>query len=395
MQYNFDVVRSRKGMTAGKWEVLEVSKWKDHDFVPFSVADMDLVTPQPLIDAVVERASLGMYGYTPATGEYFDAIANWMDRRHGWKVDPEWITPLCGVVNGIYEAVKAFTEPGDKIIIQPPVYFPFKAAVLDSKRTLVENPLKIEDGRYVMDFEDLEAKAANAKMIIVCNPHNPVGRVWTREELTRLGEICLKHGVKVVIDEIHGDLINPDYELCAFGTLAPELADNAIVCTSASKSFSIPGLNTASIIISNEELRNGFRGMAYGTDGLHFQNTFGTTATIAAYNKCEDWMDQVCAYLKGNFEAFRDFMAEHFPSIKVYQLEGTYLVWFDCNSLGLEPKELEKFMVDECGIYLDEGYMFGPAGEGFERMNLACPRHYIIEALERMYAKAVEKGLPL
>ena len=395
MKYNFDVVRSRKGMNAGKWEVLEVSKWKDHDFVPFSVADMDLVTPQPLIDAMVERASQGMYGYTPATGEYFDAIVNWMDRRHGWKVDPEWITPLCGVVNGIYEAVKAFTEPGDKIIIQPPVYFPFKAAVLDCGRTLVENPLKIEDGHYVMDFEDLEAKAADAKMIIVCNPHNPVGRVWTREELTRLGEICLKNNVTVVIDEIHGDLINPDYELCAFGTLDKALADNAIVCTSASKSFSIPGLNTASIIISNENLRNGFRGMAYGTDGLHFQNTFGTTATVAAYNKCEDWMDQVCEYIKGNYEAFRAFLAEKMPGIKVYPLEGTYLVWFDCNSLGLDPKELEHFMVDECGIYMDEGYMFGPAGEGFERMNLACPRHYIIEALERMYAKAVEKGLPL
>ena len=395
MKYNFDVVRSRKGMNAGKWEVLEVSKWKDHDFVPFSVADMDLVTPQPLIDAMVERASQGMYGYTPATGEYFDAIVNWMDRRHGWKVEPEWITPLCGVVNGIYEAVKAFTEPGDKIIIQPPVYFPFKAAVLDCGRTLVENPLKIEDGHYVMDFEDLEAKAADAKMIIVCNPHNPVGRVWTREELTRLGEICLKNNVTVVIDEIHGDLINPDYKLCAFGTLDKALADNAIVCTSASKSFSIPGLNTASIIISNEELRNGFRGMAYGTDGLHFQNTFGTTATVAAYNKCEDWMDQVCEYIKGNYEAFRAFLADKMPGIKVYPLEGTYLVWFDCNSLGLDPKELEHFMVEECGIYMDEGYMFGPAGEGFERMNLACPRHYIIEALERMYAKAVEKGLPL
>ena len=395
MEYNFDVVRSRKGMNAGKWEVLEVSKWKDHDFVPFSVADMDLVTPQPLIDAMVERASLGMYGYTPATGEYFDAIVNWMGRRHNWKVDPAWITPLCGVVNGIYEAVKAFTEPGDNVIIQPPVYFPFSAAVLDSKRTLVENPLKIENGRYVMDYEDLEEKAKTAKMIIVCNPHNPVGRVWTREELTRLGEICLRHGVKVVVDEIHGDLINPDHELCAFGTLAPELADNAVVCTSASKSFSIPGLNTASIIISNEEMRNGFRGMAYGTDGLHFQNTFGTTATIAAYNKCEDWMDQVCEYIKGNYEAFRAFLAEKMPGIKVYPLEGTYLVWFDCNSLGLSPKELEHFMVEECGIYMDEGYMFGPAGEGFERMNLACPRHYIIEALERMYAKAVEKGLPL
>lgn len=395
MQYNFDVVNSRRGMTAGKWEILEVGKWKDADIVPFSVADMDLVTPQPLIDAMVERAKFGMYGYTPATGEYFDAIVSWMNRRHGWKVDPEWITPLCGVVNGIYESVKAMTEPGDKIIIQPPVYFPFKAAVLDTGRTLVENPLKIEDGRYVMDFEDLEAKAADAKMIIVCNPHNPVGRVWTREELTRLGEICLKHGVKVVIDEIHGDLINPDYKLCPFGTLDKALADNAVVCTSASKSFSIPGLNTASIIISNEDMRNAFRGMAYGTDGLHFQNTFGTTATIAAYNKCEDWMDQVCAYIKGNYEAFRAYLAQYLPGIKVYPLEGTYLVWFDCRSLGLDPKELEKFMVDDCGIYMDEGYMFGPAGEGFERMNLACPRHYIIEALARMYTKAIEKGLPL
>ena len=395
MKYNFDQVNSRKGMNSGKWEVLEVSKWKDEDFVPFSVADMDLVTPQPLIDAVVERAKFGMYGYTPANDEYLTAITGWMQHRHGWTVEKEWITPLCGVVNGIYEAVKAYTAPGDNIIIQPPVYFPFRAAVEDSGRTVLENPLKIVDDHYEMDFDHLEKVAPQAKMIIVCNPHNPVGRVWTQEELTRLGDICIANGVTIVVDEIHGDLINPDYQLCAFASLGGKYQENAVICTSASKSFSIPGLNTASVIIPNGDLRGRFQGMAYGTDGLHFQNTFGTVATVAAYNQCEDWMDQVCAYIKGNYEAFRAYMGERFPSIKVYPLEGTYLVWFDCNSLGLTPKELEQFMVDECGIYLDEGYMFGPAGEGFERMNLACPRKYILDALERMYRKAVEKGLTL
>lgn len=393
MHYDFDHVRSRKGMNAGKWEVLEAGRYKDTDYVPFSVADMDLVTPDKLVSAMVERAKLGLYGYTPATDGFYQSVIRWLQRRHDWTVEQEWITPLCGVVNGIYEAVKAFTEVGDEIIIQPPVYFPFRAAVEDSKRVVLENPLKIVNGRYEMDFEDLEAKAQRAKMIIVCSPHNPVGRVWTREELTRLGEICRKHHVKVVVDEIHFDLINPAFQHVSFGTLEKELVDNAVICTSASKTFSIPGLNTAVIIIPNQEMREAFRGQAFG-DGLHFQNTFGTVATQAAYDECEDWVDEVCAYIAGNYEAFRAFLAEHFPKITVYPLEGTYLAWFDCRSLGLDPQELEHFMVDECGIYMDEGYMFGPLGAGFERMNLACPRKCILDALERMYNKAVEKGLP-
>lgn len=393
MEYNFDQVNSRKGMNSGKWEVIEVGKWKNHDIVPFSVADMDLVTPQPLIDAVVERAAFGMYGYTPANDEYFEAIVNWMQRRHGWEIQKSWINPLCGVVNGIYEAVKAYTQPGDNIIIQPPVYFPFSAAVQDSGRKVLENPLKTVDDRYEMDFDHLREVAPQARMIIVCNPHNPVGRVWTREELIQLGDICIENGLVMVVDEIHGDLVNPDYKLTPFASLGGRYQDNAVICTSASKTFSIPGLNTASVIIPNEELRRKFCDMAYGTDGLHFQNTFGTVATVAGYNQCEDWVDQVCTYIKGNYEAFKAYMAEHMPGIKVYPMEGTYLAWFDCNSLGLPPKELEQFMVDDCGIYMDEGYMFGPAGEGFERMNLACPRRYIIEALERMYHKAKEKGL--
>lgn len=392
MKYDFETLQSRKGMHAGKWEVLEVGPFKDTDYIPFSVADMDLLTPPELVEAMVERAKFGMYGYTPAQDDYYEAVMNWMKTRHDWPVEKDWILPLCGVVNGIYEAVKALTEPGDEIIIQPPVYFPFKAAVLDTGRTLIESPLKLNGERYEMDYEDLQAKAKTAKAIIVCSPHNPVGRVWTAEELKRLGDICAANGVYVIIDEIHADLVNPSVRHVAYGSLGEGYANNAVICTAASKTFSIPGLNTSSIIILSAELRERFFAQVC-RDGLHFQNTFGTLATIVGYNRCGAWVDELNEHIAGNYEAMKGYFAEKIPGIHVYPLEGTYLAWLDFSCLGLAPQEQERFMVDDCGVYTDEGYMFGPLGCGFERINLACPRKPLMEAMERIYEAAKKKNL--
>lgn len=392
MKYDFETLQSRKGMHAGKWEVLEVGPFKDTDYIPFSVADMDLVTPPELVDAMVERAKFGMYGYTPAQEDYYEAVIRWMQTRHSWTVEKNWILPLCGVVNGIYEAVKALTDPNDEIIIQPPVYFPFKAAILDTGRTLVESPLKLDGERYVMDFADLEEKAKTAKAIIVCSPHNPVGRVWSEQELKRLGDICAANGVYVIIDEIHADLIRPGVQQVSYGTLGEKYANNAVICTAASKTFSIPGLNTSSIIIPDENIRKRFFAQVC-RDGLHFQNTFGTLATIVGYNRCGGWVDELNEHIAGNYDAMKAFLAEEIPGAHVYPLEGTYLAWIDFSCFGLEPQEQERFMVEECGVYTDEGYMFGPLGEGFERINLACPRKPLMDALARIREGAKKKNL--
>lgn len=392
MKYDFVTLKSRKGMNAGKWEILEAGPHKDTDYIPFSVADMDIVSPPELVDAMVERARFGMYGYTPATDDFYNAVIGWMKTRHGWTVAREWIIPLCGVVNGIYEAVKALTEPGDKVIIQPPVYFPFRAAVEDTGRTLVENKLKRLDDRYEMDFDDLAEKATDAKAIIICSPHNPVGRVWTEDELRRLADICAANDLAVIVDEIHADLINPAHRHVSFGTLEDRYTKKAVICTAASKTFSIPGLNTSSIIVPDADTRQRFFTQVC-RDGLHFQNTFGTLATTVGYTKCAQWVDELCVHIAGNYEALKAFLAEKFPHVTLYPLEGTYLAWFDCSCFNLEPKKLENFMINECGVYLDEGYMFGGEGAGFERMNLACPRKPLMDALERIYAGARRCGL--
>ena len=392
MKYDFDTLRLRRGMDAGKWAELENGPFADTDYIPFSVADMEFLTPPELVEAMVERAQYGMYGYTFPGRAFYGAVADWMRRRHGWTVEPEWIVPVDGVVGGLYEAVRALTEPGDGVIIQPPVYFPFRAAVVNTGRTLVENPLRTENGRYVMDFDDLAEKAKRAKAIIVCSPHNPVGRVWSEEELRRLGDICCENGVTVIVDEIHHDIVNPAFRHTAYGTLGEKYAANAVICTAASKTFSTPGLNTSSIIIPDGALRARFRAQL-DRDGRHFQNCFGMLATTAAYTKCGEWVDEMNEYVAANYEALCRFVSERLPGVRVSPLEGTYLAWIDFGAFGLTPEELTAFLAGECGVYMNDGAMFGAAGAGFGRMNLACPRAPLMDALGRIESGARARGL--
>lgn len=404
MIYNFDQEIDRRGTNAAKWEVVKQGdRFATVDqmppdpagrrLLPMWVADMDFQVPQPVIDALTARAQHGIFGYGWPDPTYRQAVVDWMARRHGWTIEPEWIVPTPGVVPALNMLVRTFAGPGQRVIIQPPVYYPFYTAISNNGAELARNPLRYADGRYTMDFADLEAQLSQpgVAMLILCSPHNPVGRVWTPEELRRLGELCLAHDVLVVADEIHGDLIYPGRRFTPYATLDEQFAANAVVCTAPSKTFNLAGLATSNIIISNPELRVRFE-RTLNNNGLHGVNTFGMVAMEAAYAHGEEWLAQVMDYIGGNLRFLRDFMAQHLPQIHVVEPEGTYLVWLDCRRLGLDKAALERLMLDEARVFLDEGYIFGPEGEGFERINIACPRSILIEALQRI--KAAVDSLP-
>ncbi|MEI2689879.1 MAG: MalY/PatB family protein [Anaerolineae bacterium] len=403
MIYNFDQEIDRRGSNSAKWGVvpqngrfvpLEAAPQflEGKRLLPMWVADMDFLVPQPVIDALVQRAQHGIFGYNGAGLSYRQAVVDWMARRHGWAVDADWIVATPGVVPALYLLVRTFVAPGQRVIIQPPVYHPFFTAASNNEVEAAHNPLLLADGRYEMDFAGLEALARqpDTAMLILCSPHNPVGRVWMPEELRRLGEICLEHGVLVVADEIHGDLIYPGHRFTSFGTLGEALAQNAIVCTAPSKTFNLAGLAASNIIIPNPELRLRFERTLNST-GLHGVNTFGMVALEAAYTHGEEWLTQVMDYIAGNLRYLRDFVAEHLPQIEVIEPEGTYLVWLDCRGLGLGKAELERLMLDEARVFMNEGYIFGREGEGFERINIACPRSILAEALQQI--KEAVQGL--
>jgi cystathionine beta-lyase len=396
MDYNFDQEIDRRGTNSAKWGVVQQNGrfvpleaapqfMEGKRLLPMWVADMDFLVPQPVIDALIQRAQHGIFGYSGAGLSYRQAVVDWMARRHSWAVDADWIVATPGVVPALYLLVRTFVAPGQRVIIQPPVYHPFFTAASNNEVEAAHNPLLLADGRYQMDFAGLEALARqpDTAMLILCSPHNPVGRVWTPEELRRLGEICLEHDVLVVADEIHGDLIYPGHRFTPFATLGEGLAQNAIVCTAPSKTFNLAGLATSNIIIPNRELRLRFE-RTLNNIGLHGVNTLGMVALEAAYTHGEEWLTQVMDYIAGNLRFLRDFVAEHLPQIQVIEPEGTYLVWLDCRGLGLGKAELERLMLDEARVFLNEGYIFGREGEGFERINIACPRSILAEALQRI-----------
>jgi cystathionine beta-lyase len=403
MKYDFDTEISRRGTRSVKWEFVkrgpDLVPWERTDpelgegrVLPMWVADMDFPCPKPVIDALVQRAAHGIYGYTAMTGAYADAVVRWMRKRQGWSIEPDWICTSPGVVPALNLLVETFTSPGDRVLIQPPVYFPFFSAVQSHGREIARNSLVYEDGRYGMDLADLEEKARDpaVKMAILCSPHNPVGRVWTREELIRFGEICLENEVLVVSDEIHGDLIYPGHEFVPFAGISEDFAGAAVVCTAPSKTFNMAGLHTSNIVIANPALRARFRQALLG-HGIMGMGAFGVVAAEAAYNHGEEWLEQVLDYLQGNLRYLEDYVARHLPPIRVVPPEGTYLVWLDCRRLELDKRELERLMLDEARVYLEEGYVFGSEGEGFVRMNIACPRSILAEALDRI--RRVVEGL--
>lgn len=385
MKYDFETLVKRNGIGSGKWDSMyEAVPELPDDIVPFSVADMELKNAPEIVDGLKEYLDHTILGYTGATDSYYEAVMNWMERKHSFRPQKEWFVETAGVVPAIKQMVAAFTEPSDAVLITPPVYYPFKMSVEENNRKLVESELVIRDGRYEIDFEDFEKKASQPEvtLFILCSPHNPVGRIWTREELLRICDICLRNHVFIISDEIHFDLIMPGNEHISMGTFGQKYLENCAICTAPSKTFNLAGFQTSNIFIPNKE----YREKIAGARGYFSLNILGYKACELAYDRCEEWLAQLLVHLDGNRKLVEDFMAEKLPQIKVYPLQGTYLQWWDCRALGMNKEELEEFMQKKAYLFLDEGYLFGEAGEGFERINLACPRRVLAEALERLKA---------
>jgi cystathionine beta-lyase len=379
MEYNFDNVIDRHNTNSAKWD------GGNADLLPMWVADMDFEVPQPVKDAIAKRAEHGIFGYSLPRKSYYEAIISWEKRRHGWAIEKEWITFSPGIVPAVHMLIRALAQPGDKVIVQTPVYYPFFNAILNNGCQIKKNSLKLPEKKYVMDFEDLERKVKDprAKLLILCSPHNPVGRVWRREELVRLGELCLQHDVTVISDEIHCDLIFKGHKHLPFAALDERFAQNSMTCIAPSKTFNLAGLQTSAVIIPNARIRDRFTNVL-ASGGLKMPNPFGIAALEAAYNQGEPWLEQLMVYLSGNVDFLMRFVEERLPMVEVIKPEGTYLVWMDFRKLGLDPDALEGLMLKKARVWLDEGYIFGQEGQGFERINVACPRSVLNQGLQRI-----------
>lgn len=387
MKYDFTTLidRDPKLHGTGKYTIMVDSKGNKppKGTVPLSVADMEFRTAPCIIDALHKEVEFGLWGYHIVTPQFREACCDWMKTRHDWCIDPEWIVPIEQGVPAMYVAIFAFTEPGDKIVIQTPGYYHFEDSTRVTGRTVVNNQLiKDANGKYVIDYDDLAEKAKGAKMMFLCSPHNPTGRVFTAEELKKIGDICLENNVLLFDDEIHHDLIMPGYKHTVYATLGEKYAKNCLICTSLSKTFNLAGLCFASMIIPNEEIRKRFQ-KTMATHGFKHTSRFGPVAHEAAYRYGAEWLDECIQVIEGNYQYFKSYMAEHFPGVKVYDLEGTYLSWFDCSCFGMSDEEMKIFLTDTCQLYLDNGPQFGPGGEGCQRINLACPRKILEDALDR------------
>ncbi|HBP38999.1 MAG TPA: cystathionine beta-lyase [Clostridiales bacterium] len=384
MRENFDIIYDRKNTDSVKWDCAD-RFFQGAEVLPMWVADMDFQAPREVTEAIRLRNEQGIYGYTESMPESFRAaFANWVQRRHGWAVRPEWLCHTPGVVPALYTAVIAFTEPGDRIMIQPPVYPPFCSIIRENGRQPVLNPLKIEGGRYVMDFDDMERQMkSGVKMLILCSPHNPVGRVWERDELLHLGRLCLENDVLLVSDEIHADIVFAGRRHLPAASLSRLIEQKSITCMAASKTFGLAGLITSTAIIPNPQLMARFHHQLQ-VMGLDSGNVFGITASLAAYRHGEEWLEQLLKYLAGNLLFLKDFLAEHIPQIEFILPEGTYLVWLDCRKLGLSPRNLSAMLTEKAKIGLNEGTAFGCEGAGFQRINIACPRSILQECLQRL-----------
>lgn len=382
---DFDSVVERKGTDCLKYD-FAVKRGKPENILPMWVADMDFRTSKQVIEAITARAAHGIYGYTESNDDYFRAVTGWMKRRHNWDVQSQWIVKTPGVVFALAMAVKAYTEVGDCIMIQQPVYYPFTEVIEDNDRKVVSSDLYLgEDGVYHIDFEDFEKKVGeyHVKLFLLCSPHNPVGRVWTKEELIRLGLICLKHGVIVVSDEIHEDFVYGNRQHFVFANLNKEFEQNSIICTSPGKTFNLAGLQVSNIIIPNEELLRKFKKQVAAA-GYSQISTFGITACKEAYESGDEWCDSMLKYLEGNIAFMREFFCEELPQLKMIEPEGTCLVWVDFRGLGLSNTELEYLIVNEANLWLDSGAIFGESGKGFQRFNIACPRCVLEKSMKQL-----------
>ncbi len=371
MTYSFDEIINRRGTGCYKWDISEAQ-----GATPMWVADMDFRVAQPIIDALHRRVEHGIFGYTLVGDRYYEAVINWFGRRHGWTIQREWIQYTTGVVPAISAVVKALTEPGDKVLLQTPVYNCFFSSIRNNGCEMAETRLVADGDSWRVDFDDMERKAADprVKLFILCNPHNPCGRVWTPEELERMNDICLRHGVKVVADEIHCELVMPGYHYTPFASVSEACQHNSITCNSPSKSFNTAGLQIANIICDDPATRRRID-RAININEVCDVNPFGVEALIAAYNECEDWTEQLNAYLYGNYTTLKEYLAAAMPEAKVTRLEGTYLVWVDIRATGRSSDEMTEWLRRERHVLVNSGTMYGSeAGEGFIRINIACPR---------------------
>ena len=385
MKYDFDTVINRKNTCSAKWDMVPVRfKDADADVLPMWVADMDFATAPPVVEALKEKAAAGIFGYPLRPKGYYDAVINWMADRHRWQIQKEWMTNSPGVVTALSLCVLTFTDPGDYVLVQPPVYYPFFRVIETNGRRIMENPLRFEDGRYSMDLESLyKIKNPRIRMMIISSPHNPVGRVWTENELRKLGEYCVEKDIVLVSDEVHSDLIYKGYKHIPTASLSEEINRQTITCIAPSKTFNLAGLKSSVLIIADEKLRNRYN-TTLGNLALGGDNTFGLCALEAAYARGGEWLDELLAYLEENRRLLISFISEKIPEIKVIEPEGTYLVWLDCRGLKMDNAALDAFFREKACLWLDDGPLFGNGGDGFQRMNIACPRSTLAEALRRI-----------
>lgn len=386
MKYDFDKITQRCGTNSYKWDSTD-----DKEVLPMWVADMDFPTVPCIINALEKRVEHGIFGYTRVPEEYYDAVISWFSRRHHWKPRREWFIYTSGVVPALSAVIKALTNVGDKVLTLTPVYNCFFSSIRNNGCELDSCALRYEDNTFSIDYEDLERRAADPKttLMLLCNPHNPSGRVWTREELRRIGDICIKNNVVVVADEIHCELVHPGFTYTPFASVSEEFQKHSVTCVAPSKAFNIAGLQIANIIVENDKWRQRID-KAININEVCDVNPFGVIATIAAYNEGEEWLNQLLQYIHGNYLFFKDYCEEHLPQLPVAPLEGTYLAWMDCRSLGIPSEELEEELMKEAKLWLNAGSMYGKEGEGFMRWNLACPRQLVKEGLER-FSQFVDK----
>ena len=384
MPVDFDTVPNRRGTNCFKYDFAREMGMPE-DVLPLWVADMDLPTAPAVLERLHALAEHGIFGYTGVKDAYFSAVHNWYAQRFGWETQRSWLVTTPGVVFAIAIAIRAFTQKGDAILIQQPVYYPFANKVTENDRQLVVNPLVLKNGRYEMDFADMERKIVDyhVKMLLLCSPHNPVGRVWTKEELLRVGEICQKHGVLVVSDEIHADFTYAGHTHRVFASVKSEFADFTITCTAPSKTFNLAGLQNSNIFIPNRQLRHAYK-KELSACGCGGTNCMGMAACQVAYEAGADWLEQLKQYLAGNLAYIRQFLREKLPDIALIEPEGTYLVWLDLRKLGLTEQQQRQLIVQDAKLWLDTGTLFGQGGEGFERINIACPRTTIEQAMQRL-----------
>lgn len=382
MKYNFDEVIDRNGNRAAKYDE-RIKKFGTNDVIPLWVADMDFRTAQPIIDACKAKAEEGIWGYTSRPESYFKAVQNWQKKRNNWDVDTALMSWSLGVVPALSSLVKIFSHTGDKVMIQTPVYSEFYDVVEAWDRVVVENQIVEKDGKWVIDFDDFEAKAKEVKIFLLCNPHNPLGIVWDPEDLKKMAEICIANDVLLVSDEIHSDLIFHGKKHTPTATLSEDIANHIITCVSATKTFNLAGLQASTTIFPNMEMKQKFDRFWMNMD-IHRNNAFSSVAMEAAYNEGEEWLEQLLTYLSDNFDFIKDYCDKYIPKIKPNVPDATYLVWLDCRELGMSNEELRQFMIEKAGIGLNEGYTFGRSLSGFMRLNAACPRSVLAKALEQL-----------